>query len=528
MKISIDIIERSFRDYVVKTHILDNAEVSLRKCAFFDPSETASEETIYLCRNSEQIDAEKLPYNCNLIFVEPLPDFDSEQLKHVNYLVVAGIPVYRLFNNLLEVFYKYDSFDRQLSLLIEKKCSYQELIDLGTKMIEMPMCMINLNYQPVALSAVDVPGDDLWKAMQDGYGVAYYDFIQRCEFKTEEMAKSGISKKSAWSELASNYICVSVLYLNGRAVGSIGMHKWYERKKPFEKAALQLFDYFVSRVSKRIQILHDIPESRYAPMDMLLIELLDGKEVDKQEVCEMLEKIGLPMNGTFHLAVFYPKEESCRTERLLDYMEMIEQLYPGMHCCIYNATIIALHVVSPKDDIRLKKRLLSFLREINYYCIYGLEYNSLMETQKAYKTLEILKKDILTREELECVCYAHNYLIEYAMTVLSKYMDISKLMYPALKTLMEHDAKGKSDLYNVLRTFLYNKCSLKATSDSLFLHRNTLASRIATIKEIVGIDLEDEKTYKQMLFSVFCMDYCEKMGKKVGYFPPEEEETTEN
>lgn len=31
MKISIDIIERSFRDYVVKTHILDNAEVSLRK-----------------------------------------------------------------------------------------------------------------------------------------------------------------------------------------------------------------------------------------------------------------------------------------------------------------------------------------------------------------------------------------------------------------------------------------------------------------------------------------------------------------
>ena len=73
----------------------------------------------------------------------------------------------------------------------------------------------------MALRAVDVPGDELWKAMQDGYGVAYYDFIQRCEFKTEEMAKSGISKKSAWSELAGNYICVSVLYLNGRAVGSI-------------------------------------------------------------------------------------------------------------------------------------------------------------------------------------------------------------------------------------------------------------------------------------------------------------------
>lgn len=66
-------------------------------------------------------------------------------------------------------------------------------------------------------------------------------------------------------------------------------------------------------------------------------------------------------------------------------------------------------------------------------------------------------------------------------------------MYPALKTLMEHDAKGKSDLYNVLRTFLYNKCSLKATSDSLFLHRNTLASRIADHKmRSWALNLEDE------------------------------------
>lgn len=90
-------------------------------------------------------------------------------------------------------------------------------------------------------------------------------------------------------------------------------------------------------------------------MDMLLIELLDGKEVDKQEVSAMLEKIDLPLNGTFHLAVFYPKEESCRTERLLDYMEMIERLHRGCTAVSTTPPLWPFHVGSPKDDVQVKE-----------------------------------------------------------------------------------------------------------------------------------------------------------------------------
>ena len=507
MKISIDIVERSFRDYVVKRHILDESEVILHKCAFYDPMEAVANETIYLCRNAEQLDSEALPFNCNFIFVEQASSVELDRLEHVNYLVIVGIPVHKVFNQLLDIFYQYNLYDKQFSQLISQKCSYQEMIDLSTKMIETPLCMINLNYQTIALSSVDVPDDALWAALQNGYGVGYFDFIQRCEFKTEEMSQKGISQKCSWSDLAGNYICVNLLYLNGRPVGSIGMHKWYEKNKPFEKATMQLFNYVVERITERIQAMHDIPESRYAPIDMLLIELLNGKNVKREDIRNMLDSIGLPLAGTFHLAVFSPKRPLCRTQQLLDYMEMIERLQPNMHCCIYNATIIALHVITSDSDIPLKNGLRDFLQSIDYYCIYGLEYSDLLETANAYKTLEIMKKDVLTSKDLEDICYVHEYLMEYALTVLSKYMDISKLVHPALKSLIEHDTKGKCDLYNVLRTFLYNKCSLKATSDALFLHRNTLASRIATIKEIMNINIEDEKTYKQMLFSIFCMDY---------------------
>lgn len=265
MEISIDIIERSFRDYVVKKHILECSEVVFHKCAFFDPLESMEKDTIYLCQNLEQLDPQALPIHCNLVFAGPMKDSALEPLIHVNYIVIVGIPTFKLFNNLLEIFYKYETFDNEFTALIQKRCSYQELVDLGTRVVEMPMCMINLNYQPIAMSKVDVPDDRLWEAMQNGYGLSYYDFIQRCEFKTEEMSKNGIAQRSMWSELAGNYLCVNILYSTGRAVGSIGMHKWYEKNKPFERATMQLFDYVVKRVSQRIERGRTFPKAGTPP-----------------------------------------------------------------------------------------------------------------------------------------------------------------------------------------------------------------------------------------------------------------------
>lgn len=60
-------------------------------------------------------------------------------------------------------------------------------------------------------------------------------------------------------------------------------------------------------------------------------------------------------------------------------MEMIERLQPNMHCCIYNATIIALHVITSDNDASLKNGLLDFCGSIDYYMLYGLEYNDLLE-----------------------------------------------------------------------------------------------------------------------------------------------------
>ncbi len=71
----------------------------------------------------------------------------------------------------------------------------------------------------------------------------------------------------------------------------------------------------------------------------------------------------------------------------------------------------------------------------------------------------------------------------------------------ALFTLMEIDRKKGSDLYQTLKSYLYNQGNATKTSEELFIHRTTLIYRIKAISELTGISLENPDTYLHLLLS---------------------------
>ncbi|MTM25164.1 DNA-binding protein, partial [Turicibacter sanguinis] len=57
------------------------------------------------------------------------------------------------------------------------------------------------------------------------------------------------------------------------------------------------------------------------------------------------------------------------------------------------------------------------------------------------------------------------------------------------------------DYLNTLNVYLRMKQSIKATSNYLYLHRNTINYRILKIKELFHLDLDDYAVVNQLLFS---------------------------
>lgn len=89
------------------------------------------------------------------------------------------------------------------------------------------------------------------------------------------------------------------------------------------------------------------------------------------------------------------------------------------------------------------------------------------------------------------------YIHYQSYALLSEFEDakvLGKYCHPALTLLRQYDYDNHSDLYETLSVYLDMGCSIKKTSEALFIHRNSMVYRLKRINEIAQIDLEDTPT----------------------------------
>ncbi len=67
--------------------------------------------------------------------------------------------------------------------------------------------------------------------------------------------------------------------------------------------------------------------------------------------------------------------------------------------------------------------------------------------------------------------------------------------------ILHYDLNNKTDYANTLRTYLSASLSPQATSEILFIHKNTVIYRINKIKELFNIDFSDAEQCFQLYFS---------------------------
>ena len=114
------------------------------------------------------------------------------------------------------------------------------------------------------------------------------------------------------------------------------------------------------------------------------------------------------------------------------------------------------------------------------------------------------------------IVYFHDYspyiAVKYAIErFLQKHSAFSlrALLHPEVVTLLLHDFNNHGDLAEVLyRYYIYG--DVKATAQSLFVHRNTVYNKLKTIQKLLNVDLDDPAVRNSYLSSLRLYFYCEK------------------
>lgn len=87
-----------------------------------------------------------------------------------------------------------------------------------------------------------------------------------------------------------------------------------------------------------------------------------------------------------------------------------------------------------------------------------------------------------------------DYIIDYLLEYCAAGFDLKTLRHPAIDTLLDYDAKMKTDYLETLRVYLANVGNMAKTAQELGVHYNTVKYRMQSIEQIAGISLKDSVT----------------------------------
>ena len=89
----------------------------------------------------------------------------------------------------------------------------------------------------------------------------------------------------------------------------------------------------------------------------------------------------------------------------------------------------------------------------------------------------------------------------------------------AVRRIHEYDLKNATDYLETLCHYLGSQCSVQKTADKLYVHRNTVAYRVNKMRELFGLDFEDDRQNYLHYTSCLLRRYCDRVGTQEKRYP---------
>ena len=177
--------------------------------------------------------------------------------------------------------------------------------------------------------------------------------------------------------------------------------------------------------------------------------------------------------------------------RLQIYLENISH---NGHFFYYNGYfVLALNAV---DDASAKEIIEGFMSRATHrmpdrhiYVGVGSAVNDASNIAISFRRAVFAAR--MSIEKAESLTYFDNIGVKRLFYSISDPLILKEMSVDILEPILEYDREHKADLTLTLHSYLENGGSIKAVSDELFIHKNTIVYRMNKIKELLNTDLEN-------------------------------------
>ena len=409
-----------------------------------------------------------------------------------------------LFNNVLQIFLRFQQYEHQINRIISERQGFQELITFCSQIMGNPAYLVDASYKVIAMDSSPILPkiSAIWKtALETGY-MPYeivYNFIKSNELSEMRKHKDAIIVNS---KFVNNLYINSNIRHNGDLIGQFFVVGYYKKITDGDLALANILREII-RYAMTLNNLH-LPQKNY-DYENFLIYMICDKMQNVTQIMRQLKEFDWDILGRYQVfRLIWTQSAKSFLENIFTSLERLK----NCKSLIYDGGIVAVFRIdnnNTDDEIKLVNELKEII------AIHGGRAG-LSDSFDGFYNLHLYYKQACKAIELGdgsdgSLSVYRNYVYSHIFSVVNSHESLDAICEKTVLRMIDYDKIHGTQYIETLEIFLKNERKFAPTAKELYIHKNTLHYRIERISEIFSINLDDNELRMRLMLSFEIMRF---------------------
>lgn len=425
----------------------------------------------------------------------------------------------QVFNQVLEIYEIYDSYERELNKSILEQTGFQTAVSVFERMFGNPLAIVDMDFHYLAKSENLGKTKETVELLEDERGNMSLDIVNSVKF---DPVFNQVSKCRKAFLYVNNILNISL---------NLCLNIWYGKKQAARVLVFQVNrpftegDYYLMDACSRwIHLLYEqfvfSNESDRLSLSHLLIQMLDGYQVSAYMLEQAVRNHSFSVNDTYILYYIQLSEDDRRSKTAGYLCRNFMTRFSDAVAFEYKDNIVLLLDLSLTEGKDRKNKKID-VQQLESKLTYIFR-DSILKTGRSRKFRDIYKiyeyyMQACAALEIGCKIqptiwhhdfeeYAFIYLLEKCISSAP----METLCDSGVLKLREYDRKHHTSYSETLKAFFLYRFNATHAARALYIHRTTFIERMERIKHILKNDLNDNDQCLHMMISYKLLEIKEK------------------
>lgn len=511
---TIENIFHTMREQILHCQFASTPNREFDGVLLYEAGKLLSPKIVYAARLTDVLSAGPSAVGCSFVCAEAAPE-DAERLPQGVTLLLSTRSLNTVCNNLLQLWQHCRDLRAQYRCLSDSsEGSMQRLAEIVSQELDTTVLFLSSGFSRLAGAFHPDDESPLLRNLSENGMLASAearDFLDGLLFLSDR------GKYSEYVLPESGKHCL-VCHLN--------IHNYTAAYMLIVLQDPEEINYYLGEAEEVSARAMELLEERsgnftlHSPFNALVADVLARRLTGREVIDERLFQMPPRGYGSAFTLITISFENIPQDFRWTFIANQVRDIFPFSNITVDKNNLLVFAKYDYEEGTHFDyDRLNTLLQEYNAYAAIGpyARYLSALPTmyQQCVSTIRLAKK--LRKRPNERIFNYEDYSVYLVIEMCGDehFRDFHAgryyfLCHQDLLRIARYDRENNTDYLNVLYVYLANNCKITQASRELFMHRNTMISKVEKIEQIIRKPLDDPFLQERLLFSYHVVEYVEK------------------